>query len=319
MKRLVSLFFSLILLGSYQVQAAQLLYPDFEASMLRENKETDKNDKQYLNRLKLYRSANKNFVHLFKTMYENNIRLLEESSCVENYRIPRIIHQIWLGSEVPEKYYAWMQTWKNLAGWEYWLWTDEDVKHLKLYNRDLYDATNSFAEKSDILRLEILKRYGGVYVDTDYECVKPEFIEELHRCFDFYIGFEPLEHAFVHKFKMFKFCNAIVGSIPGHALLSDLIENLKANFLAYQTHCGPVEKTGPSYVTRIICEYELSHAHHDRNMYLPCTVFYPIPHPDIQPFDAYTTAISDLFPEAAGIHYWSGSWYKTDGYNKDNK
>ena len=28
-------------------------------------------------------------------------------------------------------------------------------------------------EKSDIFRYEILYRFGGVYVDTDFECIKP--------------------------------------------------------------------------------------------------------------------------------------------------
>jgi mannosyltransferase OCH1-like enzyme len=36
-----------------------------------------------------------------------------------------------------------------------------------------FDRASNFGEKSDIWRYEILFRLGGVYVDTDFECVRP--------------------------------------------------------------------------------------------------------------------------------------------------
>ena len=43
-------------------------------------------------------------------------------------RIPKIIHQIWLGGALPQKYYAMQKTWQeHHPDWEYRLWTDADL------------------------------------------------------------------------------------------------------------------------------------------------------------------------------------------------
>eukprot|EP00935_MAST-01C_sp_MAST-1C-sp1_P000620 g620.t1 len=43
---------------------------------------------------------------------------------------------------------------------------------LQLQNRQLFDATDDLRAKSDILRYEVLYRFGGVYVDSDLRCRK---------------------------------------------------------------------------------------------------------------------------------------------------
>jgi mannosyltransferase OCH1-like enzyme len=199
-----------------------------------------------------------------------------------------------------------MDSWRH-EGWEYKLWTDEEIAKLDMRNRALYDQSENFGEKSDIVRLEILYQYGGLYVDTDFECINIDIFDELHRGFDFYIGFEPLEHGFTNKFNMNKFCNALIASAAGHPLLHDLIENIRANYLAYRRCCSAIQKTGPSYLTRIICEFETAGTHDKRNIYLPCTFFYPINEPEIRKASDFQLWIPN---ETAGIHYWFGSWTK---------
>lgn len=85
--------------------------------------------------------------------------------------IPRVLHQIWLGSATPPA--SAMQTWRDLhPDWNYTLWTDQNRPSLKL--QALYDAFEGFPHaQADILRYEILDRYGGVYVDADSFCVQP--------------------------------------------------------------------------------------------------------------------------------------------------
>ncbi len=287
-------------------------YPDFDQAMLRHMQGIDEDSESFLKRKKIYHAIDKNFLSLFKEIYRRNIEAAEAESWNGVYRIPRIIHQIWLGSPVPEQYRKWMTSWMELHGWEYHLWTDKEAAQLKMYNQDLYERSKNYGEKSDILRLEILYRYGGVYADTDYECVNPQVLEELHRSFDFYIGFEPLEHGLIKKFNMFKVCNALIAAMPRHPLINDLIQNLKANYYAYRPYCGPVECTGPSYATRIICAYEKSHAHAHRNMYLPCTFLYPYTGAELSQFFMNQRGDIDVFPETMGIHYWDGSWKKKD-------
>lgn len=57
-------------------------------------------------------------------------------------------------------------------GIDYRLWRDADVAALDMINRDAFDAAKTMAQKADILRLEILYQYGGIYLDTDVEPVK---------------------------------------------------------------------------------------------------------------------------------------------------
>lgn len=283
--------------------SASAIYPEFQTSMLR----IVRTEEELTKRKELYSSTNPALLNLFKTIYTQNSQAASEDLNQE-FRIPQIVHQIWLGSPVPEKYHAWMSTWANMKGWEYKLWTENDIKQLKLYNQELYDNSSNWGEKSDIARLEILNRFGGLYVDVDFECFRPEVLNEFHRGYDFYMCFEPLEHGFIHLFKMFKLCNAMIASAPHHPLLNDLIVNLKANYYAYNPMCGPVEKTGPSYITRIVCRHEQRKLSTHRNMYFPSTFFYLLSDPEIKYYSCHPEEVVELPPESAAIHYWSGSW-----------
>lgn len=307
----IGAFFLASLLFMQNMIAGSFVYPDFDQSMLRDIKCLSKKPEDLAKCKRQYLALDQKLVKMFRDIYNRNVVAANQSNLNIKTRIPRIVHQIWLGGPVPERYREWMSSWMLDNGWEYMLWTDENVKTIKLHNQELYDKSINYGEKADILRLEVLEKYGGVYADIDYECFNSDVLEELHRSFDFYIGFEPIEHGFIYKFFLFKVCNALIGAKPGHPLLKDLIVNMKANFLAYRD-CTPVERTGPSYITRIICEYEKSHAHKQRNMYLPCTFFYPYTEAELNYFIANPRIQVELCPETLGIHYWSGSWRKTD-------
>lgn len=296
-------FYFLILLAALKTCSADLIYPDFKASILRE---TVGSSEEVLKRRKAYEEFDQKYVELFRQSYERNIAEAKNSIDKMHYRIPRIIHQIWLGNPIPEKYKGWMRTWMELKGWEYRLWTDDDVEEFRMYNKDLFDSTANYGEKSDIFRLEILYRYGGVYADTDYECLNPEVFEELHHNFDFYVGFEPMEHGKINKFNMFKLCNAMIGSAAGHPLLEDLIINMKASCLAYKTF-GVVEKTGPAFYTRMMCQYVEHEPPGYRTLFLPCSFFYLYMEREL--LDHHLSPMGlNLLPETGGIHYWSSSW-----------
>lgn len=285
------------------VASTPIDYPEFKTSMLRIARNEEELDKRHT----LYETTSPVWLDLFQNIYLKNSEAAR-LDVNEGRRIPQIIHQIWLGGPVPEKYHEWMKTWASMEGWDYRLWTDEDMKAFKLYNQDLYDQSSNWGEKSDIARLEILNRLGGLYVDVDFECFRPEIFQELHRAYDFYMCFEPLEHGYIHLFKMFKLCNALIASAPHHPLINDLIVNLKANYYAYSPHCGPVEKTGPSYITRIVCRHEERKLSMHRNIYLPSTFFFLFSDPEIKFYSCHPEQVVSLPPESAAIHYWSGSW-----------
>ncbi|CAM9411651.1 unnamed protein product [Choristocarpus tenellus] len=133
------------------------------------------------------------------------------------YRIPRIIHHIWLGSSLPPIFCELRRSWEAMhADWRLRLWTDEDVHGLQLRNREAYDAASNFGEKSDILRYEILFAEGGLYVDVDFLCFGN--FESLHKTYDFFTG--------VSNTGTFELNNGLIGCCAGHPILNNVIQRI---------------------------------------------------------------------------------------------
>lgn len=84
--------------------------------------------------------------------------------------IPKIIHQIWLGSkQAPSDL---MNHWITInPKFRYILWTEANLPDLK--NKVQFEATPKMNDKADILRYEILYRYGGFFMDADSLPLKP--------------------------------------------------------------------------------------------------------------------------------------------------
>ena len=316
--KLYLLLFSLL---CFRCVDGDISYPDFLVSMSRAGNDSKRLDDFFAidqrSDYDCYRTQN---LKLFRTIYARNILLASDSK--ETYRIPKIIHQIWLGSPVPFRYIAWMRSWTEWLGWEYMLWTEEDIKCLPLFNQDLYNESTNYGEKSDLLRLEVLLHYGGIYADTDFECVNRNVFDELNRSFDFFIGFEPIEHGTVNH--TYKICNAIIGACPYHPIIKNLIIGLRSNWIKYEEKSA-VEKSGPDYFSRIIFDYEMdqiispemkSNNSNYRNIYLPCTFLYPYSEPEVQRSKSSKELIEKILPETAAIHYWNGSWLFPGGRYK---
>lgn len=87
--------------------------------------------------------------------------------------IPHISHQIWIGNEqMPKQFQEWRNRFIKLhPKWEYILWNNENIVELEA--EELLEECESYAEKSDVLRLLVVAKYGGVYFDIDFECLKP--------------------------------------------------------------------------------------------------------------------------------------------------
>lgn len=85
--------------------------------------------------------------------------------------IPKLIHVVWIGSN-PFPYQEYLDSWpKHNPDWEVKFWTDENRP--ELVNEDLYQKVAHHSGKVNILRLELLYRFGGVYADADCQCLRP--------------------------------------------------------------------------------------------------------------------------------------------------
>ena len=149
--------------------------------------------------------------------------------------IPRVFHQVWVGTEpLPEEYRRYQQTWlEHNPGWELRVWTDENLPP-DFERKEVYDLLRQPAERSDMLIFEVLYKYGGVYTDTDFECLRS--IEPLLEGVDIFC-------AYSHPDRL---NNAIMGSVPGHPLIGQGIRELRP-----RATYGTVDKagTGPFFVT----------------------------------------------------------------------
>lgn len=88
--------------------------------------------------------------------------------------IPKIIHHIWVGpNPIPVNSEGFIDHIKELhPDFEHRLWTDNDITPENFTNYNFINNTNSYAQKADIMRYEILYRYGGIYLDTDFDIFK---------------------------------------------------------------------------------------------------------------------------------------------------
>ena len=85
--------------------------------------------------------------------------------------IPRIIHQMWIGDQ-SKRPSALMQTWKDMnLSCEYIVWTEENLQYINFHNQKQIDAMPELNGKCDIMRYEILYKFGGVFMDADTKCV----------------------------------------------------------------------------------------------------------------------------------------------------
>jgi hypothetical protein len=147
--------------------------------------------------------------------------------------IPPIIHQIWLGSPVPAELLRYSASWReHHPHWEFRLWTDREVAGLDFGTRDLFESASCWAQKSDLLRAELLHRFGGLYVDLDSECYRP--IDELAAQFDFFGTLKNIFAAYVGWPAIWRapitVCNSVFGARPGHPLMSAYLERVRARW-----------------------------------------------------------------------------------------
>ena len=99
--------------------------------------------------------------------------------------IPKIIHLIWLGGKLPEKFIHLKNEIKKI-NFDYQIieWSDNNID-FELINKKLFDESTNVGAKSDILRFEILYKFGGIYMDYDFLQIK-KFDDLLNN--DFFAG-----------------------------------------------------------------------------------------------------------------------------------
>lgn len=234
--------------------------------------------------------------NFFDDLYEKN-----EPSKVhtaQTAKIPKIMHGIWINGDIedqsaPEEYREFMQSWvKHHVGpeWQYWLWTDKEIAELGLKNQAYYDQIENRGAKADIARYEIVYRYGGVYIDMDYECLQP--LDMFHHKYDFYTALQPLDSQFI------QLGLALFGAIPGHPILKHCIEHIQHSW----QFKGAPKKTGPVHFTKSF--YAVADKTEGLiDIAFPAFYFYPL-----ACTDRFVNKQQWIYEGAYAVHWWSKSW-----------
>jgi mannosyltransferase OCH1-like enzyme len=202
-----------------------------------------------------------------ETVHQSNPIISSLSYDITNKKIPKIIHQIWIGpNKCPD---VWLDTWRNdyvkkYPDWEYILWIDEDIDKLNMINRDLYNMETSYAGKADIARYEILYQYGGVYIDADSIHINDKKLDNL-------IENTNENGIFCAKEKENDYlANSVIGATPYNSLIYLVIARLREVYMdrRIKQKYRPFEVTGPLLITEVLS---------DKNITLyPSYYFYPL-------------------------------------------
>jgi hypothetical protein len=136
---------------------------------------------------------------------------------------------------------AWGESWlKHHPGWTLKTWGEKNLP--KLVNLNLFSKCSCLGQQADLVRYEVLLQEGGVYVDADVECVRN--IEPLiEGCLFFALRRDPR----VMDLRVESHSNAFFGSIFGHPIMRDLVQNLRRAFRPQ-----PWTAIGPPYFSSIL-------------------------------------------------------------------
>jgi len=295
--------FTLLFCISSKPFTPQRIFIDFDLSM-----QKDLYPKALINAEKYFGIEGNDLYNIFKKNYESKNLMVVKLS--KQPRIPKIIHQIWIGKEVPKEFLEFQKSWKeHHPDWEYHLWTQHNIPFKEFRNYDLIKESGNLGEVSDLVRLELLYKFGGLYVDMDTECFRAHDI--LHHAYDFYMCLQPLDSDII------QLANSPIGSKPGHPILEKMIKEVRRRSFMPEYKNNIPFKTGPVALTRAF----LRKAHKDGfvDMALPPYFMFPLKSKETE-IEKEKWIESGAF----SVHYWAKTWmhpkcrpqqFKTVRYN----
>lgn len=198
---------------------------------------------------------------------------------------PKVFHRIWLDEPERPEFLAWKQQLAALhPAWDIRTWDDSSqlgwMRHADLMQELL--RTDPFGRAPDLLRYELLWRFGGVYIDTDFEPLRAfdELLEDPRP----FAGWENDR----------TMCTALLAAPPEHPAIGALLDGVVGR-LEWSAGKPANEAIGPEYATGLWRE-------RDDVRRMPPWAFYPVgwwekhllggPYPD----------------RTYAVHHWAKGW-----------
>ena len=186
-----------------------------------------------------------------------------------NNTIPNIIHIMWIGSR-PAPQECIDSWWEMHPDWTHMLWDDEKVAEFEFQNQYAINQSHFISGKVNIMRYEILKHFGGVFIDADALCLKPldegDFLDrEAFSCY-------------INENLSLRVANGYMGFIKNYPLLDELIERIS---LIPDSEFNPKRNnswliTGPEFLRKTIEDIQ------DPIHLYPSVTFCPVHHSGVR-------------------------------------
>ena len=164
-----------------------------------------------------------------------------------SHTIPRIIHQTFIGKELPKRIESKTVSWRELNGFDYKFYDDEAVISFidRYFTADVLSAYNNlipFAYKADLFRYCVLYIEGGIYVDVDLERKSDlSFLDS--NSFDFAIGRDNSEGNLL---------NGLMFTVPENPYILECIHRIVFNSKNHIYGSSSLSVTGPKLIGSVV-------------------------------------------------------------------
>ena len=231
-------------------------------------------------------------------------------------RMPRLIHQTFKTTDVPEEWIEPQRSCQNLhqSGWNYTFWTDESAQKFLVQHYPWFLETYLHypytIQRADAIRYFILYHFGGIYLDLDVGC-KKELVPFLK--YD----------ALLPRTDRISVSNDVMASAAKHPFFERVIRNLRSSIhLPGMKYATVFLTTGPTFLTSQVVHYwqEQSAISSRNNKGGSEDISIPVNEPNSQqscretigdvriiPPEFYSSGENSFF-----AHYHGSSWHGTD-------
>lgn len=218
------------------------------------------------------------------------------------------IHYIWVGGrKKPALVKKCIRSWeKFFPDWEIIEWNESNLDiNINEYCKQAYEA-KKYAFVSDVLRFDVLYRYGGLYFDTDVEVIK-----SFETIINEYEAFSGFENEYINPGLV------LYSAYPGNSLFKEMLDIYSQEKFALED--GYNTKTVCEYFTELMCNYGLK----QNNQLQTINGFTVFPRTFFCPVDSIWRR-QEFTKDTYTIHRFAASWvgrkqkleylYKRKGY-----
>lgn len=230
---------------------------------------------------KPWKTADVRHHHIWRYWAEEYQRMFGHQS----QRIPKVIHYCWFGGRPkPPIVQMCMESWKrHLPDYEIKEWNESNFDvHANPYTAAAYNS-GMYAFVTDYVRMQALLQYGGIYMDSDVEILKPLDGFLHHGAFT---GHETAE----------LMVTAIMGAVPGHEWIRTLLDYYRDRAFERVPNTQVITQLSQPLVQKH--ENGFRHLAGDVVIY-PVETFCPFDHANLRP-----TPTENSY----AVHHFAGTW-----------